>query len=306
MTEVTSECSIGLKRDAATPLELSRDKTLGEKPLSSRKQRSKTKYTITYLRDTVKRCEKLINGTLSRVPTPFQKKKLRTEIEALRNFADAFPKHYLKKIDAIDQPQYLRDLCTNARTIIDVGVNKGTPNLYEAFPHLPFVLIDPTRKGEKTLTSRPHEYTYVNKAIGDNHETQILKAHSGKSTLLTPAGEFDNWKIHREYEVTVDRLDTILEDVNAKGPYGVKLDIQGYELKAIRGMTRIFPQIDFLICETNIRNTAVGAYQFSELVAELLKHDFVFFNFLNNFKPNARFYDVVFLPRSSKKFDMLD
>ena len=86
---------------------------------------------------------------------------------------------------------------------------------------------------------------------------------------------------------------------------GVKMDIEGIELEAVRGMTGIISQVDFLICEVNIRNRAEGVYQFSDLVAELAKHDLVFFNFLNQWKPNARFYDVAFLPRNSPKFDQI-
>lgn len=210
-----------------------------------------------------------------------------------------------KLADAMDKPHYLRSLATNARTIIDIGVNKGTPSLYAAFEDLPFVLIDPAKDAELRLLSKPSRYTFVQKAVGLQKDKLQLRANSGKSTLLEPKGVFKTWKVLDRYDVEVDRLDTIIDELGVEGPFGVKMDIQGFELNAVRGMTGIMSKVDFLICETNIRNNAEGVYQFSDLVAELHKHDLVFFNILNNFKPNARFYDVAFLPRSSEKFNVL-
>lgn len=229
--------------------------------------------------------------------------ELGREFEALQFFFDTFGFNYIKKIDAAERPEYIRSLATNAKTIVDVGVWEGTPQLYKAFAELPFILIDPAKGVKENLSWKPRNYTFIEKGIGDRKETHTLKVNRGKTSLLEYKGVF-GFEAKDTYEVQVDRLDTILEDVGAEGPFGIKMDIQGFELKAIRGMDRIWSQVDFLICEVNIRNTA-DSYQFSDLVAELLKHDFVFFNVLNNFKPNARFYDVAFLPRSSKKFDQL-
>ncbi|KZK77842.1 hypothetical protein PsW64_03475 [Pseudovibrio sp. W64] len=267
---------------------------------------TKAKYSISSIRSMISSFDKLLRNADVEGFSKSKKDVILNEFSAIREFSEVFPKHYLKRTDAIDRIDYLRTLSTNPRTIIDVGVNKGTPKLYRAFAELPFVLIDPAFEGEERLTVKPENYTYVNKAVGDHQDTQILHDNSGKSSLLEPKGEFKIWEAHSKYEVQIDRLDTILTEVEAEPPYGVKLDVQGYELKAVRGMTKIMPKIDFLICETNIRNTAEGTYQFSELVAELLKHDFLFFNFLNNFKSNARYYDVVFLHRSNVKFNRLD
>jgi FkbM family methyltransferase len=198
---------------------------------------------------------------------------------------------------------YLQSLATNAKAIIDVGVNKGTPSLYRAFKHLPFVLIDPAKGAEEKLLYKPRTYAFVNKAVGEVPDRLVLRENSGKSTLLQPKGEFKTWEPVDEYEVEVDRLDNIIGGMGIDGPFGVKIDIEGFELNAVRGMTGIMSQVDFLICEVNVRNRAEGVYQFSDLVAELLKYDLVFYNFLNNFKHSAKIYDVAFLPRSSSKFD---
>ena len=227
--------------------------------------------------------------------------ELRREFDTLKLFIDTFGFNFIKKLDAGERPDFLRSLATNAKTIIDVGVWEGTPQLYKAFPDLPFVLIDPARGIEENLLRRPKNFKFVQKAIGDKKGKLTLNVNRGKTSLLNYKGVFGFNALER-YDVEVDRLDTILEEVGAEGPFGIKMDIQGFELKAIRGMTRIWPQVDFLICEVNVRNTA-DSYQFSELVAELLKHDFAFFNILNNFKPTARFYDVAFLPRNSEKFN---
>ncbi len=253
--------------------------------------------SITAIRETMDRMSLIVGRS--------NNPELDREFQTLKLFVDTFGFNFIKKVDASERPDYLRSLATNSKTIVDAGVFEGTPNLYKAFPELPFVLIDPARGIEETMISRPNNYTFVKKGIGDAKGKLTLNVNRGKTSLLNYKGVFGFDALER-YEVEIDRLDTILEDVGAKGPFGIKMDIQGFELKAIHGMTGIMPQVDFIICEANIRDTAEGSYQFSDLVAELLKHDFVFFNILNNFKPNARFYDVVFLPRGSEKFRILD
>lgn len=243
-------------------------------------------YSITRLRNIARRIEK--------------------DLEDLKDYSEGFPYRYVKKGDAMENPKLLRGLATNAKTIIDIGINHGTPALYEAFPDHPFVLIDPAKNSEENMRTRPKNYTFVNKAVGESQDRLTLHANSGRTSLLKPAGEFKTWDILEEYEVEVDRLDNIIPQLGVEGPFGVKMDIQGFELAAIRGMTGIMEQVDFLVCEVQIRRTSENVYQFSDLVVEMHKHDFVFYNFMNQWKPTARFYDVVFLPRKSARFDMID
>ncbi|MBW6425827.1 FkbM family methyltransferase [Rhizobium sp. XQZ8] len=233
-------------------------------------------------------------------------KRFEQNLAELEEYSEGFPYHYVKKGDAMEKPELLRNLATNAKTIIDIGINHGTPALYRAFADRPFVLIDPAKNAEEKARHKPREYVFVNKAVGEKKDTLTLHENSGKTSLLKPTGEFKTWDILDEYEVEVDRLDTIIKDLGVEGPFGVKMDIQGFELPAIRGMTGIMDQVDFLVCEVQVRRTSEGVYQFSDLIVEMHKHDFVFYNFMNQWKPTARFYDVVFLRRSNSKFDQID
>jgi hypothetical protein len=67
-------------------------------------------------------------------------------------------------------------------------------------------------------------------------------------------------------------------------------------------MEGVFEDIDFLICETTVRQVYEGGYQFSELVAYLAERGLMFFNILNEVRSAPRFYDTVFLRRDNPRF----
>jgi FkbM family methyltransferase len=141
----------------------------------------------------------------------------------------------------------LRRYDLEPKEVFDIGVDTGTPDLYEAFPDANFTLFDPSP------ASLPHMKRicsaiggrYFNVALGESDGSANLSvnpANTGGSTLIeaVPAAE--------RYAVPVKRFDSLVTAIAR--PSLMKIDAQGYEMKILGGMGRLLDQIDVYIIET--------------------------------------------------------
>ena len=198
---------------------------------------------------------------------------------------------------------YLKSLDFKAKTIIDVGVHKGTVPLYEAFADRHFVLVDPQRGIEQQLLQKPPRYTFVGKGLAATPGRLVLhEQEAGKTTFLERT-ELTAAPTVAQYEVETTTLDALLDSRDCEPPVGIKIDTEGYELEVLKGLTRHWDAVEFVICEASIKRRFVGSYQMSELIAYMLGHGFLVFNFLNEVNPQPRYYDVLFVPQASHLFD---
>lgn len=190
--------------------------------------------------------------------------------------------------------QQLAVLRGTVETVIDVGVWRGTPALYEAFADCRFVLVDPQSAGEKLLTSSPKNFTFVNKGLGSEPGKLIMHESLAKSTLhaRTPLSASDR---ETDREVDLITLDQLFVEQNISGRVGLKIDTEGHEIEIIRGLDKFCDNIEFVICEVSVRDRFFNSYNFSELVEYFHARGFRFYNFMNRPVPQPRFYDVIFL-----------
>ncbi len=189
-------------------------------------------------------------------------------------------------------------------TIIDVGVGDGTFALYDAFPDKNIVLIDPLLDKfgfdiKKIKQKYPHVYI-VGKAAGEKEGSMNMRFETNaieKSSLLERT-ELTEVKSGTEIvEVQIDRLDKIMNDLNLPGPYGLKVDAEGYELKVLMGAEGIFANLDFIIVEVNIAKRFEECYSFEEMVTYMNKKGFRVTDMLNFARLDpigTRFLDLVF------------
>jgi hypothetical protein len=56
----------------------------------------------------------------------------------------------------------LRSLRFDVRTAIDIGVDRITKPLYDAFNDCLFLLLDPRRQAESLLLEKPARYVFIN------------------------------------------------------------------------------------------------------------------------------------------------
>jgi FkbM family methyltransferase len=133
------------------------------------------------------------------------------------------------------------------KTVYDVGVNTGTPDLYDAFPSAKFTLFDPSRASlpymEQLKATRG--FDYFNVALGDKDVQGHLNEHPsdpGTSSLV----HSDNNSV--DHAVRVCRFDSLVSSISR--PALMKIDTQGYELRVLNGVGRFLTDIDFYIIET--------------------------------------------------------
>lgn len=204
------------------------------------------------------------------------------------------PQAILEQLDR--QPDY----------VIDIGVRRGTPWLYNAFPDVPHVLVDPQHVGETVLDHKPNTYVFVQKAVGDALGRLTFNEQGLKSTFLNRT-ELTMGPQTRTYEVDVVTLDTIIDEYcpDAQRIF-LKIDTEGYEVPVIRGLNRHRDKIDAVIAEASVMNRFKQQQDFPEVLWEFYQKGFRFYNMFDPLKrPTALVYDCIFFQKEDEAFNLL-
>lgn len=202
-------------------------------------------------------------------------------------FRDKFSRHYLSSLG----------LAPN--TVVDVGVNYGTADLYAAFPDAKFLLIDPHEVNFQACMRRfPHlTYDFMPCAAGSqpgkvSFNVSRVSGHSSVVHRVDPAtGHTQELK-----EVDVVRLDDALIGGGYQPRYGIKIDTEGFELEVLKGTERILADVEFIIAELQVKRIFRDSYRFSEVVQFLGERGFELFDVLNARGRSPNHLDCLFLP----------
>jgi len=145
----------------------------------------------------------------------------------------------------------IRDLGQLPKTVFDLGVATGTEGLYDVFPGVRYVLIDPLEEAApfmRALVEKHPGSIAVNAAAGREAGTAqfvVIPALSGSSFMLSPeTGELRT--------VPVVTIDSVVEQYGLEPPYVIKLDIQGYEVEALAGAEQTLKDTIAVIAETSL------------------------------------------------------
>jgi FkbM family methyltransferase len=158
-------------------------------------------------------------------------------------------------------------------TVIDVGVGRGTPNLYDAFPEAHLVLVEPLREFEEDLRRicRRRGGEYVLAAAGAAPGRAEL--YVDHRMLLASSLLVDERRPAREQEalerreVTVTTLDQLREERGWRGPFGLKLDAEGYEHRVIEGAEAVLRETQFVISEVSVARPVAEGMPFAAFIA---------------------------------------
>lgn len=165
------------------------------------------------------------------------------------------------------------------KTVFDIGVAYGTPWLYETFPDAKFHMIDPTRE------SLPHMQRWAERLDAEIHNVALgevegeakirVRPEIGGSSLFEEVGEAD---ITATYNVPVRRFDSLFAGAGTR-PALAKIDVQGAELGALRGMGDELRRIDLLVIETSLIATLRDdAPEARDVLGFLYERGFVLFD----------------------------
>jgi FkbM family methyltransferase len=184
------------------------------------------------------------------------------------------------------------------RTIVDVGVGRGTPQLYEAFPKAYHVLVEPLKEHESTLQNILKQYDgeYFLTAVGSTNRKatitvepkRVHKSSLQERTDLTSTGD-----PAEKREVPVITLDTLMKEHKLQPPFGLKIDTEGFELEVVEGAAAFLRNTQFVIAEVSVAKRFVGGYSFPEFTEAMTRNGFFLWDIMN--PGGKKFVDAVFL-----------
>ena len=207
-------------------------------------------------------------------------------------------------------PAYFQSFGFAPKTIIDVGVYKGTPWLYRAFPDAKFHLIDPLPEVPTLIAPWASEIDFelhpVAVGAGDGEITLNIPLR-GKRRLpnMTSAGTRSLANRTRQrltgMEQTTAKVRR-LDDLAAPwtGPLGLKVDTEGHELDVLEGGTQTIRRCEFVVLEVSMQDRFDNGYRFSDVIARMAALEFEPVDFLSGLSQSPLFADILFAPISAR------
>jgi len=157
----------------------------------------------------------------------------------------------------VDALKHARDLGLSPATTLDIGAAYGTftSKCYDVFPQSRYILVEPLKEYQRYLEE-------VCRAIPNaEHFLAAAGANRGEITInVHPDLVGSSMYLEREVSdvngtprtVATETLDHVCEDLQASGPYLIKIDVQGAELEVLSGARRILNDTEYLILEVSL------------------------------------------------------
>lgn len=160
------------------------------------------------------------------------------------------------------------------QTLIDVGVGvgRGTPELYKAFPAAKLLLVDPNPISWPHMDSILKERAGFAAKVGAGSKLGSIEF---KSYPNAPGvSSFLRREAHKDFDVEVimscvKPLDAIVKSSGLEGPFGIKIDTEGYELEVLLGADETLQNCEFVLFESQIESLDPRPYSQAEIFTVL-------------------------------------
>lgn len=172
-------------------------------------------------------------------------------------------------------------------SIMDVGANCAGWSIMakKIFPQASFYLIEPQIEMKNALEDFCKKYkdsAYILAGVGSKSGVLTLTLWddlAGSSFLVDPDSELK--KIGRQRDIEIVTIDQIIGSSHAKCPDIIKLDIQGFELEALKGAKETFGFTEVYILEVSLFSFSEvkGQPVFSDVIDFMLQRDYVVYDF---------------------------
>ena len=142
--------------------------------------------------------------------------------------------------------------------------------------------------------------TIHNVALGENSGTMEIAMRDTiiHATFLKDVGDPN---LLNRYQVEVKRFDQLFPEIAS--PAVCKIDVEGAEMMALKGMGTAINSLDAIVIETSFTSLYEGGPEFGEVVQFMSQNGFVFYDYGG---VNRRPYDdalhqidAVFVPKAS-------
>jgi FkbM family methyltransferase len=175
---------------------------------------------------------------------------------------------------------WLKDF--NFKTILDIGANEGqfADKMHSLFPDTMIYSFEPIPEAFAQLEKNfkgIKQIRGINLALGDSAgEITFNKNESSASSSFldmtdTHKKSFDFAVKTISINVKVDTLDNFMSKQNFELPMLIKIDVQGFEDRVIKGGTDTISKADMVICEVSFTELYKGQLLF-DITYEIFKN----------------------------------
>ncbi len=174
----------------------------------------------------------------------------------------------------------------NCKSILDIGANETqwSRMAKKVFPSSHFYLIEPQSEMKESLEKFCQDFKnskhFLNGA-GAKNETLKLTIWddlAGSSFLPEHNEGLKENNIQRDIEIIT--IDELISSSKIIIPELIKIDIQGYELEALKGAKKTFGHTEVYILEVSLFSFNMpGMPLFSDVINFMLEHDYVIYDF---------------------------
>lgn len=174
----------------------------------------------------------------------------------------------------------------NFKNILDVGANLGewTRMAKKIFPDSVIYMIEPLSEMESNLKKICEEFPgtkYFPKGAGSKIEDHVMTTWgddlAGANCLVVENAYLKS--INKQRTIPVITIDSLIEKNEIEIPDLVKLDIQGFELEALKGGAKLFGVTEAFILETSLFEFTSGNPILSEVVIFMAERGYEIYDF---------------------------
>jgi FkbM family methyltransferase len=170
--------------------------------------------------------------------------------------------------------------------VLDIGANTGqfANRIHEILPSVKIISFEPILSCyhellENTKSIPVKAYNYALGEVEEKQEINISQ-HSPSSSLLPMADlhtqVFAGTGFKEKETVSIKKLDQVFAEFNVNGKFMVKIDVQGFEDKVIKGGLETLKKADCILIETSFEELYKGQLLFDGIYQLLTQIGFIF------------------------------
>lgn len=176
----------------------------------------------------------------------------------------------------------------NPKVIIDGGAHLGkwSESMSGIYPNAEYLIVEPNPDVNKNIEERinPTEIKYhlIKKALGPENGETFLNVWGGADTKMVGSSICGHVQGEEPNKVSCEviNVDSIAAEFNVT-PDLVKLDLQGYELEALKGATKVLEKAELFLIEFGCLEAYTDRATPKELMDYMYDHNFVLYDIVD-------------------------